>query len=327
MTMRRTLSPFVLVHGGRHGGWCWARVAPLLREAGYDVYAPTLTGLGERAHLLGPEIGLGTHIQDLVAVFEFEDVTDAVLVGHSYGGFPIAGAMEQIADRVRSVVFVDALVPRSGESMFDIVAPEIERQLRQLAEREGEGWYLPTSAASFYGVSEPADVAWLNSKLTAQPLKTYTDAIGTAERVWTHAGAFIECAPSQLTPDLLQRMRARSEAEPTFTYRVVDCAHDMMVTEPELLTDLLLGEVEAEFAGAQSMKSDTAGVPKLAGGSTERERFVTATARRTRAWPKERGRPGDRASRGERKSLTCSAFADPSDGLEPNEGSIHAVFR
>jgi pimeloyl-ACP methyl ester carboxylesterase len=237
--------PFVLVHGGRHGGWCWARVAPLLREAGHDVYTPTLTGLGERGHLLRPEIGLGTHIQDLVAVIEFEDIADAVLVGHSYGGLVVAGAMEQIADRVRSVVFIEALVPQSGESMFDIVDPEIERQLHQLAEREGEGWYLPTSEASFYGVSEPADLAWLNSRLTAQPLKTYTDSIGMAERVWAHRGMFIECAPSQLTPDLLQRMRARSEVEPSFTYRVVECAHDMMVTEPELLTDLLLEEVEA----------------------------------------------------------------------------------
>ena len=252
MTVGRALSPFVLVHGGRHGGWCWARVAALLREAGHDVYTPTLTGLGERAHLLRREIGLATHIQDLVSVFEFEDITGAVLAGHSYGGFPIAGAMEQIADRVRSLVFIDALVPQSGESMFDIVDPKIERQLRQLAERKGEGWSLPPSDASFYGVSDAAEAAWLNGKLSAQPLKTYTDPIETAERVWTHPGAFIECAPSQLTADMLQRMRARSEAEPRFTYRVIECAHDMMVTEPELLAGLLLEEAEAELADAHS---------------------------------------------------------------------------
>ncbi len=243
--MRHPNTPFVLVHGGRHGGWCWTRVAPLLRDAGHDVYTPTLTGLGERAHLLGREIGLETHIQDLVAVFDFEDIVDAVLVGHSYGGCVVAGAMEQIADRVRALVLIEALVPRSGESMFDIVEPEIKRQLRQLAERKGDGWYLPSSDASFYGVSKPADVAWVNSKTTAQPLKTYTDPIGVAERVWTHPGMFIECVPSQLTPELRARMRARSRLKPRFAYRVVDCAHDMMVTEPELLTDLLLEEVEA----------------------------------------------------------------------------------
>ncbi len=237
--------PFVLVHGGRHGGWCWSRAAPLLRDAGHDVFTPTLTGLGDRAHLLEPEIGLETHIQDLVAVFEFEDITDAVLVAHSYGGCVVAGAMEQIADRVRSLVLIEALVPRSGESMFDIVAPEIKRGLRQLAEREGEGWYLPTSDAAFYGVSEPADVAWVNSKTTPQPLKTYTDSIRRAERVWAHPGMFIECAPSQLTPQQLERMRVRSKVQPRFTYRVVDCAHDMMITEPELLADLLVEEAAA----------------------------------------------------------------------------------
>jgi pimeloyl-ACP methyl ester carboxylesterase len=245
MTQTSAHPPFVLVHGGRHGGWCWARVATLLREAGHDVYTPTLTGLGERAHLLRPDIGLETHIQDLVAVFEFEEITDVVLVGHSYGGCVVAGAMEQIADRVRSLVFIEALVPQSGESMFDIVDPEIKRGLRRLAERDGEGWYLPASDASFYGISEPADVAWVNGKLTAQPLKTYTDPIGVAEHVWAHPGMFIECSPSQLTPDMLQRMRARAKVQPRFTYRIIECAHDMMVTEPELLTALLLDEVAA----------------------------------------------------------------------------------
>lgn len=237
--------PFVLLHGGRHGGWCWSRVAPLLRAAGHAVYTPTLTGLGERAHLLSPEVGLATHVEDLVAVFEFEDVSDAVLVAHSYGGCVAAGAMERIADRVRSIVLLEALVPRSGESMFDIVDPEIRDGLRRLADEAGDGWYLPTSDASFYGVCDPADAAWLNSKLTPQPLRTYTEPVDVAERVWAHPGMFIECAPSQLTPAMLQRMRARSETEPAFTYRMVECAHDMMVTEPRRLTDLLLEEVAA----------------------------------------------------------------------------------
>ncbi len=247
MTRMTAHPPFVLVHGGRHGGWCWRDVSRLLRGADHEVYTPTLTGLGERAHLLRPEIGLETHIQDLVAVFDFEEIADAVLVGHSYGGCVVAGAMEQIANRVRSLVFIEALVPESGESMFDIVDPAIRRQLSQLAEREGEGWYLPPSDASFYGVSKRADVAWVNSKTTAQPLKTYTDPVTVAERVWAHPGMFIECAPSQLTPDLLQRMRARSKVPPRFMYRVFECAHDMMVTEPELLADVLVEEARAGY--------------------------------------------------------------------------------
>src|SRR5947199_7272840 len=101
-------APFVLVHGGRHGGWCWRPVAALLRAAGHEVYTPTLTGLGERAHLLSPQISLDTHVRDVVAVFEFEDIRDAVLVGHSYAGMVVSGAMELIAERVRSLVLLDA---------------------------------------------------------------------------------------------------------------------------------------------------------------------------------------------------------------------------
>jgi pimeloyl-ACP methyl ester carboxylesterase len=187
-----------------------------------------------------------------LAVFEFEDITDAVLVGHSYGGFVVAGAMEQIANRVRSVFFLDALVPRSGESMFDVLDLERMRPALERAKREQGRRYLPPSDASFYGVSEPADVAWVNSKATPQPLKTYTDPIGTVDRVWTHPGTFVECAPSLLTADLLRRMRARSELEPRFTYRVVEGTHDLMVTEPELLVGLLLEEVEASVSGRRS---------------------------------------------------------------------------
>ena len=245
MTVRPAL---VLVHGGRHGGWCWARVAPILRAGGHDVYTPTLTGLGERAHLLAPEIGLETHVADLVAVFLCEDIDDAVLVGHSYGGCVIAGAMEEVAGRVRSVVFVDALVPRSGESMFDIVDPDIRRQLGELAAREGKGWYLPPSDASFYGVVDAADRAWVNSRTTAQPLKTYIDRFPVARRVWAHPGMFIQCTPSQLTDEMLERMRARSEVGPRFAYRVMDCPHDMMVTHPGRLADALLEEARNERA-------------------------------------------------------------------------------
>jgi pimeloyl-ACP methyl ester carboxylesterase len=126
-------SPFVLVHGGRHGGWCWARVAPLLRAAGHDVYTPTLTGLGERSHLLTPDIGLATHVQDILGVFEFEEITDAVLVAHSYGGSVVAGAMERIAGRVRTLVFLDAFMPAPGETVLDIVGPDLAAALLERA--------------------------------------------------------------------------------------------------------------------------------------------------------------------------------------------------
>lgn len=234
------LPPFALLHGGRHGGWCWGRVAPLFRDAGHEVYTPTLTGLGERSHLLSPEIGLSTHIQDLVKVFEFEDIQDAILVAHSYGGAVTLGAMEQIHHRVRSVVFLDALIVMTGETVLDVVPPEVARAIPEMAARDGEGWYLPTSDASYYGVSDPSDAAWVNSKLTPQPLRAYTEPQGPTDRGWSHPGAFIELRPSQTTQENLARAQERSAIDEAFQYRVLEAAHDAMVTAPELLTGFLL---------------------------------------------------------------------------------------
>ncbi|WP_326761695.1 alpha/beta hydrolase [Streptomyces phaeochromogenes] len=236
--------PFVLVHGGRHGGWCWQPVARRLRARGHEVFTPTLTGLGERAHLLSREIGLGTHIEDIVATFEYEDIRDAVLVGHSYGGTVITGALERIGDRVRGHVLLDGHMPRTGESVFDLIGPERAKAMTALAEEQGEGWYIPTADAARYGVTDPAAAAWVNSRMTAQPLKTYQDPVGPTYRAWQHPGMFIECVPSSLEPHLLERARARSEADARFHHQLLNTAHDAMVTDPEAVTALLLDALD-----------------------------------------------------------------------------------
>jgi len=233
--------PFVLVHGGRHGGWCWRRVADRLRGAGHHVETPTLTGLGERAHLLNPDIGLDTHIRDVVAVFEFADLTDAVLVAHSYAGMVVCGAMEEIADRVRSLVFLDAHMPRTGESTLDQVDEVTAQRFITLADEKGEGWYLPPTDASYWGITDPDDAAWVNCRTTAQPLKTYLDRVGSTDRAWAHPGTFIECrSPSQAALIPFERPRARAAVDDHFQYRVLEASHDAMVTAPDALTALLL---------------------------------------------------------------------------------------
>jgi len=113
------VATFVLVHGGFHGGWCWRRVAPPLRAAGHAVYTPTLTGLGERAHLATPAIGLDTHIRDVLGVLEYEELRDVVLVGHSMAGMVVTGVAERAADRLAHLVYLDACVPRDGECHLD----------------------------------------------------------------------------------------------------------------------------------------------------------------------------------------------------------------
>lgn len=231
---------FVLVHGGRHGGWCWRPVARRLRAAGHEVFTPTLTGLGDRAHLRTRDVGLATHVEDLVATFEYEDVRDAVLVAHSYGGMPVTGALERIADRVRVQVLLDALVPWTGESVFDINGPGRAEAMVALADEGGEGWYIPPADASRYGVTDPVDVAWVNSRMTAQPLKTYQDPSGPTERAWRHPGMYVECVPTSQEPHMLQRMRARADTDPYFDYRVLPTSHNAMVTDPDAVTALIL---------------------------------------------------------------------------------------
>src|SRR5437868_3067875 len=136
---------FVLIHGAFQGGWCWNRVRKILQELGHDVFAPSLTGLGERKHLLDPAIGLDTHVQDVSNLLEFEDLGDVILVGHSYGGMVITGACELASHRIGHLVYVDALMPRDGESNLDILDPEVSQIIRQLAV---EGWCVspPTDA-------------------------------------------------------------------------------------------------------------------------------------------------------------------------------------
>src|SRR5262245_38762532 len=115
---------FVLVHGAWHGGWCWKKVAPLLRQAGHEVYTPTLTGLGERSHLVHPEVRLETHIRDVLQVLEFEDLRDVVLVGWSYGGMMVPGVADRAAERLRHLVYLDADVPGDGQCSLDLEPPE-----------------------------------------------------------------------------------------------------------------------------------------------------------------------------------------------------------
>jgi pimeloyl-ACP methyl ester carboxylesterase len=231
---------FVLVHGGRHGGWAWRDIVTRLRDLGRVAITPTLTGLGERSHLLRPDIGLDTHVQDLVGVFDYGDLTDVVLVAHSYGGMPVAGAMEHIHDRVRSVVWLDAHLPREGESIFGLIGEERAAKMQAMADHDGEGWFVPTSDASWWGLDDPEQIAWVNSKTTPQPLRTYTDQIGSTSRAWTHPGTTIECNPSRLPVIERDRQRARATDDLHFHHRMIDACHEPMLTHPDELTKLLV---------------------------------------------------------------------------------------
>src|ERR1700757_751905 len=148
------METFVLVHGAWAGSVVWRQLEPRLRGAGHEVYAPTLTGIGERKHLLSRDIDLDTHIEDVIGVIDEEDLSDIVLVGHSYGGMVITGVADRVPEKVASLVYLDAFVPESGQSLLNVLPPNL-----RLATLPSEDWLVapPTSAA--FGLKRPEVIA------------------------------------------------------------------------------------------------------------------------------------------------------------------------
>ena len=155
------MTTYVLVHGAWHGGWCWRRVAPLLRAAGHEVHTPSLTGLGERSHLLTRETGLTTHVTDLVRLMEVEGLTDVVLVGHSYAGQVVTGVAAERPELLRRVVHLDGFVPEDGEQAIDQLPEQVAHHYRESVAGPGEGWLIPPRSLEVLGVTDEADLAWL----------------------------------------------------------------------------------------------------------------------------------------------------------------------
>jgi pimeloyl-ACP methyl ester carboxylesterase len=227
---------FVLVHGAWHGGWCWRRVADLLEKQGHKVFTPTLTGLGERSHLMSADITLDTHITDVVNVIKWEDLRDICLVAHSYGGWPVSGALEQVLDRVSSVIFLDAFVPEDGQKGFDF-ASDFSRKGTIEAQQKGE-ISRPAPPASAFRVNDK-DLAWVQSKLTPQPLALAFSAIKlTGAREKVAKKTYIR-APAYPQP-AFDKYYAAKKADPSWRTCEVSSGHDVMVDAPERLTEILL---------------------------------------------------------------------------------------
>jgi pimeloyl-ACP methyl ester carboxylesterase len=227
---------FVLVHGAWHGGWCWRRLSDLLAARGHEVFAPTLTGVGERAHLLSPAIGLDTHITDIVKVFEFEDIRDAVLVGHSYGGMVVTGVAERLPGRIKSIVYLDAFVPADGQAMLDIVSDERRKQISEAATKSG-GLTVPPIPAAVFKVNA-ADQAWVDSKCTLHPFKTMTDKIrmtGVRDRIAKKAYVRAADYPSPYFSMFYDKFKA----DPAWRSYALPCGHDVMIDMPERLAKIL----------------------------------------------------------------------------------------
>ena len=241
------MANFVLVHGGAHGGWCFQPLARVLRDSGHEVYTPTLTGLGERAHLFRADVDLDCHIDDVVAVLHYEDLRDAILVGHSYGGAVITGAADRAPDRVAHRVYLDSMEPKDGQSMVDIAGPFMAAA--QLDSRTIDGVQMclfpSDETLPYYGVVDPETLEWMRERLTPHPVRCFQQPL-----TLTDPAALQSIPQSHISTTMFLSLRNVDRIREKADGRVwdIDTGHDLMITEPHKVAEYL-GRVAALTAG------------------------------------------------------------------------------
>ncbi|HSP81472.1 MAG TPA: alpha/beta hydrolase [Myxococcaceae bacterium] len=225
-------------------GWCWKHVRRLLGNAGHEVFTPTLTGSGERHHLLTREVDLATHIQDIVHVLEYEDLREVVLVGHSYGGMVITGVADRAPERLAHLVYLDAHLPDSGQAASGAFSEGTSEVLQSLSQAQGDDWLLPPLPPQAMGVTRPEDVAWVQPRRVPHPLRTLNEPLHLSRGPCSLPSTYVRCAQraglieafgtDPLTP-FFEKARKRG-----FRFRDIDVGHDAMVAAPELTSQALL---------------------------------------------------------------------------------------
>ncbi|MEM1161872.1 MAG: alpha/beta hydrolase family protein [Pseudomonadota bacterium] len=228
---------FVLMHGAWHGGWCWAQVADALRARGHRVTTPTQTGLGERQHLLSDQITLQTFIDDLVNHILAEDLTDAIVVGHSFGGNALSGSAEAIPERLKELVYLDCTVLAAGERPVDLIQiDDIEGRI-QRAKEDGDGIGMPPPGVETFGVMDAVQAAWLQPRLTPHPISTMLSPLPITGIPGNGLPArYIACTePVYHNPDRVWDWADRSG----WAVEELRTGHDAMVTDPPALVEML----------------------------------------------------------------------------------------
>jgi pimeloyl-ACP methyl ester carboxylesterase len=235
------MSTFVIVHGAWGGGWEWSEVARLLREHGHDVFAPTLTGMGERAHLgVDEQVGMYTHVEDLVAVLQFENLRDVVLCGASYGGIPVTGAADQAADRIRQVIYVDALVPHSGQCALDLLPEGFGDMVRAGLEQHGSRWRVPMpvdlreALMPAGAIPERVRADYL-VRIRDHPAAAFVEPVQLCGAIEQLPRAFVRCTTGNLAEELggdpIEACATRAR-EAGWPYRELAAPHDPQVFNP-----------------------------------------------------------------------------------------------
>lgn len=224
------MSTIVIVHGAWDGGWAWQGVARILQKHGHEIYRPTLTGSGERVHLASPNVDLDTHLTDIVNVIRYENLRDVTLVGHSYGGYVITGVAERIPERLGQLIYLDAFVPESGKTMFDLIGPELTAFMTQASQNMGDGWRVPHF---------PPDADRRTDALVkpgGQP--QYVENPTTAQLKHTYV-AFTAKPPNDPLLTVFAGMAERAKAK-GWDYRELAVDHFPILEKPEIVADLLM---------------------------------------------------------------------------------------
>lgn len=232
------MATFVIVHGAFGGGWEWRAVAVLLRARGHEVFTPSLTGHGNRVHLAAPEIGLETHIQDIVNLIQFEDLHQVVLACQSYGGMVITGVADQIAERLSHLIYLNALVPQDGQSAFDLLPSAIRQRFEKDAQTHGDGWLVPVPSFE----NDPVVAAFARGRYVASPLRMFTDPIKLDPNHTRLPRTFIWCTddPQGLAgvADFMRLFAERAQSDPDWEFYQLNSPPDAFIHMPDTVADL-----------------------------------------------------------------------------------------
>jgi pimeloyl-ACP methyl ester carboxylesterase len=231
------MSTYVLVHGAWHGSWCWKRVRTALQAQGNEVFTPTLTGVGERSHLLSPQVDLETHINDVVNLIRWEELSNIVLCGHSYAGCVVRGVADRVPEQIAALVYLDAFVLEDGQSLSDALPPDQWNAHLELTRLRGEGWKVPPISAAAFNVNAK-DAVWMDRQCTVQALATFTQALrlsGKGDAVKNVTYIFATGYDGSPFRQFYERAKAKG-----WKTLSVPCGHDVMLDQPEELASVLL---------------------------------------------------------------------------------------
>jgi pimeloyl-ACP methyl ester carboxylesterase len=212
----------VLVHGAWGGSWMWSRLAALLRAGDHEVFAPSMTGIGERAHLASASVDLSTHVNDVLGTIEYERLSDFVLVGHSYGGMVVTAVADRVAERVRSLVYLDAFVPKDGQSLLDLARPEMRAKILAL-----QGWQVPPPPPQ--GMTDKDEVAWIEGRRNPQPAGTFKEKVSLRGN---YKGRRVYVFCSGYSPTTFAPFGAATKADKAWQYHELPTHHYPQISMP-----------------------------------------------------------------------------------------------